>query len=167
MLLTMAKILPDPRIDQCILTLRGYKVVLDSDLAEIYGVPTKRLNEQVSRNRKKFPADFAFRLTDQESKQIPASDVQQTVRIQLALKKSRNLRSQIATSSSEHGGRRYLPYVFTEHGALQAANVLNSPRATTMSIRVIRAFVKLREHLAINESLRRHVAEIDQSLLDP
>src|SRR6266478_4985709 len=98
-------------IEQRIYTIRGVRVILDSDLAALYGVPTKRLNEQYRRNRDRFPEDFAFQLTRQEID---------------------SLRSQIATSSS-HGGRRYRPYAFTEHGALQAANILNSPRAVQMN----------------------------------
>ena len=112
-------------IEQRIYTIRGVRVILDSDLAALYGVPTKRLNEQYRRNRKRFPEDFAFQLTAKETN---------------------SLRSQIATSSS-HGGRRYRPYAFTEHGALMAANILNSARAVQMSIFVIRAFVKMREAL--------------------
>ena len=97
-------------IEQRIYTIRGVRVILDSDLAALYGVPTKRLNEQYRRNRDRFPEDFAFQLTRQEID---------------------SLRSQIATSSS-HGGRRYRPYAFTEHGALQAANVLRSARSVQM-----------------------------------
>jgi hypothetical protein len=100
--------------------IRGEKVILDVDLARLYGVTTSRLNEQVRRNRQRFPEDFVFQLTAEES----------------AI-----LRSQIATSKSR-GGRRYLPYAFTEHGAIMAANVLNSTRA--VSVQVVRAFVKLR-----------------------
>jgi hypothetical protein len=109
--------------------LRGHKVILDVDLAALYGVPVKRLNEQVKRNAARFPADFLFRLSRSEYE---------------------NLRSQIATSSYGHGGRRYLPRVFTEHGAVMAANVLNSDRAIKMSIFVVRAFVRVRETLAVN-----------------
>ena len=112
-------------IEQRIYTIRGVRVILDSNLAALYGVPTKRLNEQYRRNRKRFPEDFAFQLTAEEAN---------------------SLRSQFATSSS-HGGRRYRPYAFTEHGALMAANILNSPRAVQMSIFVVRAFAKMRETL--------------------
>ena len=95
-------------IERRILFLRGEKVLIDSDLAELYGVTTKRLNEAVARNIDRFPRDFMFQLNREETE---------------------NLRSQIATSSSKHGGRRYLPYVFTEYGALMAANILRSERA--------------------------------------
>jgi ORF6N domain len=98
-------------IDSLIVTIRGARVMLDSDLAKIYGVTTKRLNEQVKRNRERFPPDFVFQLTTEQSEV---------------------LRSQIATSSA-HGGRRYRPYAFTEYGAIMAANVLNSSRAVQMN----------------------------------
>ena len=125
-------------IEQKILTdimiARGMKVILDSDLANLYGVETRRLNEQVKRNQSKFPEDFMFQLSKEEFE---------------------ILKSQIATSSSNWGGRRTLPFVFTEHGALQAANVLNSERANRMSVFIIRAFVKLREIALTNEVLSK------------
>jgi uncharacterized protein YuzE len=110
--------------------VRDEKVILDSDLARIYGVETRRLNEQVRRNRERFPEDFAFRLTREEFN---------------------TLISQNATSSSRHGGRRKLPFVFTEHGAIMAANVLQSERAVQMSVFVVRAFIKMRETLVANK----------------
>jgi hypothetical protein len=122
--------------------IRGQRVILDADLANIYGVPTKRLNQAVKRNRDRFPDDFAFQLDNQE------------VVI---------LRSQFVTSSS-YGGRRYAPYVFTEHGAIMAANILNSPRATKMSIFVVRAFVKMRETLAQKKELAAKLAELERRL---
>jgi hypothetical protein len=129
-------------IQQRIYTIRNARVILDSDLAALYGVPTKRLNEQYRRNRKRFPEDFAFQLTAAE----------------LDL-----LRSQIATSSS-HGGRRYRPYVFTEYGALQAANILNSERAVQMSIFVVRAFATMREALRGTPTLARKLATLEKKL---
>ena len=129
-------------IEQRIYTIRGVRVILDSDLAALYGVPTKRLNEQYRRNRKRFPEDFAFQLTAKEAN---------------------SLRSQIATSSS-HGGRRYRPYAFTEHGALMAANILNTPRAVQMSVFVIRAFVKMRETLLGTRELARKLATLEKKL---
>jgi hypothetical protein len=119
-------------IEQRIYTIRGVRVILDSDLAALYG-----------RNRKRFPEDFAFQLTAEEAD---------------------SLRSQIATSRS-HGGRRYRPYAFTEHGALQAANILNSANAVRMSVFVIRAFVKIREQLVTNAAILKRLAEIDKTLL--
>jgi chaperonin cofactor prefoldin len=117
-------------------TIRGQRVMLDADLAKLYGVVTRRLNEQIRRNRRRFPEDFAFRLTAMEFE---------------------NLKSQFATSSSGWGGRRKLPYVFTEHGVLMAANVLSSAIAVQSSIYVVRAFVALREALAIHKDLAEKV----------
>jgi hypothetical protein len=105
-----------------ILLIRNQRVIMDADLAGLYGVPTKRLNEQVKRNKERFPEDFMFQLT---------------------LNELANLRSQNATSS--WGGTRHLPFVFTEHGALMAANVLNSPEAVEMSVFIVRAFISLRK----------------------
>ncbi len=115
------------RVKNKILYIRGCKVILDADLAALYDVPTKRLNEQVKRNHERFPPDFMFQLTPEEE-QV--------------------LRSQIATTNKGRGGRRYKHYAFTEHGAIMAASVLNSERAIEASIYVVRAFVKLRQMLA-------------------
>src|SRR6266851_1949633 len=124
-----------------VLVLRGQRVILDRELAVIYGVSTGRLNEAVKRNAERFPADFMFQLTAQEIE---------------------NLRSQFAISS--WGGRRYRPFAFTEHGAIQAANVLNSPRAVTMGVYVVRAFVQLRELLSSNKELARRFAQLEARL---
>src|SRR5882724_251243 len=132
------------QIDSMIRSIRGVRAMLDSDLAKIYGVPTFRFNEAIKRNRHRFPADFMFQLTRE---QFDA------------------LRSEIAISKSGRGGRRTLPYAFTEHGALMAANILNSPRAVQMSVFVIRAFVKMREDLAANAVILKRLAEIDKTLL--
>lgn len=131
------------RIAQSILFVRGQRVLLDSDLAAMYGVTTKRFNEQFKRNLSRFPADFAFQLSDVEVK---------------------SLRSQFATLKKGRRGqhRKYLPYSFTEHGAIMAAMVLNSPRAVEMSVYVIRAFVQLRGLLAANADLARKVAKLEQ-----
>ena len=141
----MPKRIPIPDILSLVLTLRGKRVLLDSDLAHLYGVPTKRLNEQVRRNADKFPADFAFQLTDEEFEA---------------------LRSQNATSNIGRGGRRYRPYVFTDYGAIQAANVLNSPAATAMSIYVVRSFAQMRETLLNNAAILKRLAEIDRTLIE-
>jgi hypothetical protein len=122
--------------------IRGQKVILDSDLAELFEVTTTRLNEQVKRNMERFPEDFMFQLTREEFK---------------------SLTSQFATSNGR-GGRRKLPYVFTEHGAIMAASVLNSPRAVEASIYVVRAFVRLRRMLASHEQLARQLARIEKKL---
>lgn len=133
-----------------ILMVRGQRVLIDSDLAELYGVETKRLNEQIRRNADRFPADFMFQLNDEEVD---------------------NLKSQFATSS--WGGRRKMPRVFTEHGAIMAASVLNSARAVEMSVYVVRAFVQLRavlvDHKALADklaALERRVSGHDNSLAE-
>src|SRR5271166_1354916 len=130
-------------VENRILFFRRRKVLLDSDLAELYCVTVKRLNEQVKRNAERFPEDFMFRLTPAEN----------TL-----------LRSQIATSNTGRGGRRYPPFAFTEHGAIMAASVLNSPRAVEMSIYVVRAFLRLREMLATHRALAAKLAELEQRL---
>ena len=129
-------------LENAIHLIRGHRVMLDSDLAGIYGVTAKRLNEQLKRNRPRFPDDFAFQLTGQEFT---------------------NLKSQIATSSS-HGGKRKLPWVFTEHGALMLASVLNSEIAVQASVRVVRAFVRLREMVAANVQLAAKLRELERRL---
>src|SRR5579872_6581701 len=128
------------RVTSKIVVLRNQRVILDADLAELYGVPVKRLNEQAKRNPKRFPDDFLFRLTGAEYD---------------------TLRSQNATSRSGHGGRRYLPNAFTEHGAIMAASVLNSKRAVEMSIFVVRAFVQMRETLRINQRVVTKLSELE------
>ncbi|MFA6404650.1 MAG: ORF6N domain-containing protein [Candidatus Paceibacterota bacterium] len=124
------QIIPDESIEHRIFLIRGQKIMLDSDLARLYGVSAKRLNEQVRRNIDRFPKDFMFQLTNEEYK---------------------NLRSQFATSS--WGGVRYLPYAFTEHGVTMLSAVLKSPRAVQVSVFVVRAFIKLREMLATHKEL--------------
>lgn len=131
------------RVDSRIFLLRGQKVILDTALAELSGVEVKRLNEQVKRNAARFPPDFFFQLTRVEREA---------------------LRSQNATSNVGRGGRRYLPYAFTEHGAIMAATVLNSQRAIRMSIFVVRAFVRMREALAVNQQIVAKLAEIERRL---
>jgi hypothetical protein len=136
---------PVQNITGSILLLRGHKVLLDAELAALYGVTTKRLNEQVKRNRERFPEDFMF---------------------QLAPTEEAALRSHFATSKtpSGRGGRRYLPYAFTEHGAIMAATVLNSSRAVEMSIYVVRAFVQLRELLGSSRELAQRFAQLEARL---
>lgn len=136
-----ANLIPIERIERAILLIRGEKVMLDSDLAEIYGVATKRLNEQVRRNLNRFPPDFMFQLTAKEAE---------------------TLRSQFATSNAGRGGRRYLPFAFTEHGALMLANVLNSERAAQTSVMVVRAFVRLRQLLSSNAELARKLESLEK-----
>lgn len=134
-------LVPMERIERAIILVRGEKVMLDSELAEIYGVETKVLNQAVRRNVSRFPIDFMFQLTPEEAE---------------------SLRSQIVTSNEGRGGRRYLPYAFTEHGALMLANVLNSERAAQTSVQVVRAFVKLRQMLASNAELARKLAAMEK-----
>ena len=129
------------RIESRIYLVRGKKIMIDSDLADLYDVPTKRLNEQVRRNKDRFPSDFMFQLT---------------------LEEAENLRSQFATSSSGYGGRRNLPYAFTEHGALMLASVLRSERAIQTSIFVVRAFSRLRHLLASHEEIERKLLELER-----
>ena len=126
-------------IERRIYLIRGHKVMIDVDLAELYGVPTKRLNQQVQRNRKRFPEDFMFQLTKVEAE---------------------NLRLQFATSRSGHGGRRTLPYVFTEQGLAMLSTVLNSEQAIEVNVHVMRAFVKLRQMVESNEELNRKFAAV-------
>jgi hypothetical protein len=128
-------------IESQIRLIRGQKILLDSDLATLYGVEVRSLNQAVKRNEERFPRDFLFRLTAKES------DV---------------LRSQNVISS--HGGRRYLPHAFTEHGAIMAASILNSPRAVEMSVFVVRAFVRLRETLASHKVLAAKFGELERRL---
>jgi phage regulator Rha-like protein len=130
-------------VESRILFLRNQRVILDADIAELYGVPVKVLNQQIKRNRERFPPDFVFQLTEKEHKL---------------------LRSQIVTSKEGRGGRRYKPYAFTEHGAIMAATVLNSERAVQMSVFVVRAFVRLREMLATSRRLAGKIDELENRL---
>jgi hypothetical protein len=130
-------------VESRILLLRHQRVILDTDIADLYGVPVKVLNQQVKRNRERFPADFVFQLTSKEDAV---------------------LRSQFVTSKQGRGGRRYAPYAFTEHGAIMAATVLNSERAVQMSVFVVRAFVRLREMLATNRKLAGKIDELENRL---
>jgi hypothetical protein len=131
------------RVGSKILILRNQRVILDLDLAELYGVSVKRLNEQIKRNSQRFPPDFLFTLTRAEYL---------------------NLRSQNATSSSGHGGRRYLPHAFTEHGAIMAASVLNSKRAIDMSIFVVRAFLQMQRALLVKQKIASKLSELEARL---
>ena len=131
------------RVNSRIVLLRGQRVILDSDLAELYGVKVRHLNQQVKRNAKRFPLAFRFQLSAQEFKV---------------------LRSQNVISSEGHGGARYRPYAFTEHGAIMAATVLNSERAVEMSVFVVQAFVRMRRALATNRQVLAKLAEVERRL---
>jgi hypothetical protein len=135
--------LPNQEIDDLIREIRGQRVILDSDLASIYGVETKALNRAVKRNAYRFPKDFVFPVSPNEWE---------------------NLKCQIGTSSSSPGGRRHRPYVFTEHGAIMAANVLNSERAVQMSVFVVRALLKMRETLLGTRELAKKLAALEKQL---
>ena len=137
------EIVPIGLIESRIYMMRGQRVMLDSDLAEVYGTTTKRLNEQVKRNTGRFPKEFAFRLTKSEW------DI---------------LRSQIATSKGGRGGRRYPPWAFTEHGAIMAANILSCDRAVRVSVHVVRAFIKQRQMLADGEVFTEWLIELQQQV---
>jgi hypothetical protein len=145
-----------------ILTIRDRRVVLDADLARLYGVTTKRFNEAFKRNRHRFPSDFAFELTTAEfnilRSQLAASQTSDS-------SKEKSNRSQFATGSSLHRNVSFRPWAFTEHGALMAANILRSERAVQMSVFVVRAFIRLREHVAANTAVMARLAEIDKTLL--
>ena len=134
-------LIPAARIDRRILLVRGHRVMLDRDLAALYGVPTKRLNEQVRRNLGRFPPDFMFQLTAREAEA---------------------LRSQLATSKPGRGGRRYAPYVFTEQGVAMLSSVLNSDRAIQVNIEIMRAFVRLRSMAASYTELARKVDALER-----
>jgi len=137
----MSNIVSIEQIERQILLLRGQKVLLDVHLAALYGVTTKRLNEQVRRNQSRFPDDFMFQLT---------------------LDEVEALRSQIATSKGGRGGRRYAPYVFTEQGVAMLSTVLNSERAIQVNIEIMRAFVRLRQLLASNDRLARKLEVLEK-----
>ena len=155
---------PKKPIESLIMNVRNQKVILDADLAELYGVPTKRLNEQVKRNADRFPTDFMFQLTAAEWSNL---------KLQIATSSSESIPkestvpnwSQFATSSKRHRGAAYRPIAYTEHGAIMAATILNSPEAVAMSVFVVRAFMRMREQLAANAAILKRLAEIDKTLL--
>lgn len=132
-------------LESAILTVRGERVIFAADLAQIYGVQTRVLNQAVKRNMEKFPDDFMFRLTRREAEEIARSRSQSVI-----LKRGQNV--------------KYLPYAFTEHGAIMAANVLNSPRAVQMSVFVVRAFVRLRQMIATHKEITAKLAELERKV---
>lgn len=134
---------PLETIERCIFLIRDHRVMLDSDLAKLYAVPTKVLTQAVKRNRKRFPGDFMFQLTKKET----------------AI-----LRSQFVTSNRGRGGRRYLPYAFTEQGVAMLSSVLRSETAIQVNIAIMRTFVKLRETLSTHKALAKKVVELDRRL---
>jgi hypothetical protein len=146
---------PVAQIENVIYPVRGQRVMLDRDLAGLYGVETKVLNQAVKRNLGRFPADFLFRLTPEEA---------EFLRSQIVILKEGGMRSQIVTASAKRN-IRYLPYAFTEHGAIMAATVLNSRRAVEMSLFVVRAFVRMREQLLNRAELEQRLADIEKTLM--
>jgi hypothetical protein len=154
-----ASIIPVERIQSWILLIRGQKVILDSDLARLYGVPTKRLNEQVKRNPDRFPLDFVFRLNREEFDGLISH---------LATSNVERVEKGEVVANCDHLQRlkfsSVLPYAFTEHGAIMAASVLNSPQAVRTSIFVVRAFVRLRQVLASNETLARRLERLEEAV---
>jgi phage regulator Rha-like protein len=151
--------LTSDQLDRLIYEVRGERVMLDSDLALIYGVETKALNRAVKRNRDRFPKDFMFQLSEDEWKNL-----RYQIGTSSSNSKHQSLRYQIGTSTLGHGGRRSRPYVFTEHGAIMAANVLNSRRAVQMSVFVVRAFLKMRALLGDNRDLAQKLAALEKEL---
>jgi hypothetical protein len=137
-------IIPVGKIENRILLIRGEKVIIDADLAEFYGVPTKRLNEQVKRNANRFPNDFMFQLSTDEKAEVVANCDH--------LEKLKYSKS--------------LPYAFTEHGAIMAASVLNAPRAIEVSVFIVRAFIKLRQFIAGQKELQRKISQIENRLTE-
>ncbi len=138
----MAKLEQDSQIESMIYIFRGQKVMLDSDLANLYGIETKSLNRQVKRNLKRFPEDFMFQLDKTEAQ---------------------NLRYQFGTSSFEYGGRRYNPYVFTENGVAMLSSVLSSERAIEINIAIMRTFTKLRSFLAMENSNAQKIQSLEEN----
>lgn len=152
-------------IESVILTIRGTKIILDADLADIYDVPIKVLNQAVKRNADRFPKDFRFQLSGREwaalrsqivtlNAEIPENKVVTTNRSRIAI---------LGSGRGQH--RKYLPYAFTEHGAIMVATVLKSPKAVAMSLYVVRAFIQMREQIAANSEILKRLAEIDKTLL--
>ncbi len=146
---------PAPNIlEPVIHTIRGRKVILDSDLARMYGISTGQFNQALKRNIERFPEDFAFQLSAEEAKVL----ISQTVISKPRLAQGGRV---------EHrGGRRKLPWVFTEHGAVMAANILRGEHAVRMSVFVVRAFVRMREQITANEAILARLSEIDDKLLE-
>jgi hypothetical protein len=147
----MSALIPQEVVENKIYLIRGQKVMLDKDLAKLYGVPAKRLNEQVKRNIKRFPEDFMFKLTKQESENL------------ICEKEALSSRSQIATLKQGQN-IKYLPYVFTEQGVAMLSSVLNSDRAIEVNITIMRAFVKLRQILSTHKELAHKLTELERKI---
>jgi hypothetical protein len=155
--------------DSLIYVIRGQKVMLDEDLARMYGVDTRTLNQAVKRNEDRFPKDFMFQLTEKEydslrSQSVISNDEDQNLRAQSVTSKKddKSLKSQSVISNGR-GGRRYMPFAFTEHGTVMLASVLNSPKAVHASIQVVKAFVRLRELISNNKALAKRLDEMEDN----
>jgi hypothetical protein len=161
-------------IDSLIHTVRGHKVLLDADLAELYGVSTKVFNQAIKRNADRFPADFRFQLNEEENENLRSQNAtssasptaaNQSQSVSSSIQAS-SLRSQIVTLKTGRGQhRKYLPWAFTEHGAIMAATILNSPKAAAMSVFIVRAFIQMREQLMTSAEVLKRLAQIDKTLL--
>jgi len=154
----------DEPLDPLIFSMRGQRVILDQDLARVYGVPTKALNQAVKRNADRFPTDFAFQLSGSEIANLKSQSVTSGENSSVN-QRDKEMWSQSVTTSQKYRRSAFFPWAFTEHGALMAANILRSERAVQMSIFVTRAFVRLREHVAANAAILKRLAEIDKTLL--
>jgi hypothetical protein len=157
----MRRAINTERLEPLILRIRGHRVVFDADLARLYGIDTKRFNQAFRRNRQRFPEDFAFRLTIKEVEALRSQFVTSNRQPSDLLG---TMWSQFVTTSQRR--HSHLPWVFTEHGALMAANVLRSDQAVQMSVFLVRAFVRLREQVAANTAILKRLAEIDKTLLE-
>ncbi len=157
-------LLPVEQVTSRIFLLRGEKVLLDSDLAELYGVPTKVLNQAVQRNVERFPSDFVFQLSEIEMDAVLRSQVvtSKAKTEDNSLDDNDILRSQVVTSKEKKGGRRYLPFAFTEQGVAMLSSVLRSPRAVAVNIEIMRAFVRLRQMIGSHTDLARKVTALEK-----
>jgi len=151
---------PADELETLIHDVRGHKVMLDFDLARLYGVPTKALNQAVKRRLERFPEDFVFRVTVEEFAALRSQSATSNSEAGTAN------RSQSVTGSQRHRDPRFLPYAFTEHGAIMAANVLSSPRAVQMSVFVVRAFVRMRGMMVGTDELARKLSALERELTD-
>ena len=156
---------PKKPIESLILSIRGQKVILDADLAELFGVTTKAFNQAVKRNAERFPGDFCFQLTAREWENLKSQIATASAEATEKEGDAPNW-SQFVTSSKRHRGAAYRPHAFTEHGAIMAATILNSPEAVAISVFVVRAFIQMRGHLTVNAAILKRLTEIDQTLLE-
>jgi hypothetical protein len=152
-------------VEPLILVVRNHRVILDADLASLYGVTTKAFNQAVKRNAERFPEDFAFQLTATEVTRLRSHTATSSSHA-IGMTGITSNRSQSVTGSQKHRDPRFRPWAFTEHGAVMAANILHSERAVHMSVFVVRTFVRLREQVAANQAVLKRLAEIDRTLLE-